>query len=986
MSKNPVIEEPQPYPAAEHDYVRPIPLDPDSPDAYQAYGELPPRRGGAGCWIVGLATLFTVVILIGVGLLLPPFNLLDRIIGAQYAILSADANAVAADGITVYVDPAAPGENFGVALSSIPMQSFMSASPDVADWVPRAYAAQPPDAALQSPVYTIRTTGDAPPTVMLSIEAPETSSPDVLDVYAWDETRAQWVFLPSHAGADGIITAVTQQLPQRVALFQAAPMDQPRVLASVDVTQYLTPEVAQLATIIAPAGLQPTLEGTLAGSLAPGFELNAGYLVMPVIRNYIDARAVDPETVTAILSNRLLRAAHAAQIAGFAASGYDGVLIDYRDVPEDQRDNFTALIEEVGQLTDAAGVALGVVVPGASVIDGAWHTGAYDWRAIGRAVDVVQINLPIDPFAYSPGTDRLVEAMTRWAVGEIERDKILLGLSAQSVRQTDSTYTAIPFDDAFAALGDVQVRAQTTSAGTVNPGDLIYASLDGYAAAFGSDPTTGQIYIDYADEQNNPVARMWLLTPDALRYRMERGTPFAVGGVAFEDLLSAGLADGIYQTILDYKLSAPVQVGPSELALRWTVEGSNGTILEAFTQLNDDYIATIEAPDGNYAINVEVVSDDGASAARGGAAVAVFAPTATPTPLPTATPTPTPAPTNTPNRAAAVANPSGSGSAAAAQAVRPASGSIVAGQFEYGGHVTGTGTGAAGAMQRAGMNWMKIQLRYSPGMGADAAAGPIAEAHGRGFKILVGVVGNPGDLAAGGAGYVSQFASFLGGVAGYGPDAIEVWNEPNIDREWPRDQISASAYTEMLRQAYTAIKSVNSGVMVISAAPAPTGAEAAFPGQVVNDDRYIREMVAAGAVNYMDCLGAHYNEGVVAPSATGGDPRDNYYTRYFGSMLDTYWNAVGGQRPICFTELGYLTPEGYPPLDPYFAWGANTTVAQQSAWLAEAAALASQSGRVRLMIVWNVDFSNYGADPMAGFAIIRPGGACPACDALAGAR
>jgi len=174
--------------------------------------------------------------------------------------------------------------------------------------------------------------------------------------------------------------------------------------------------------------------------------------------------------------------------------------------------------------------------------------------------------------------------------------------------------------------------------------------------------------------------------------------------------------------------------------------------------------------------------------------------------------------------------------------------------------------------------------------------------------------------------------------------------------------------------------------MVISAAPAPTGAEAAYPGQVMNDDRWLREVVAAGGLNYMDCVGVHYNEGIVPPSQRGGDPRDGYYTRFFYGMLDTYWSIVGGARPLCFTELGYLTAEGYGGLPSYFAWAQNVTVAQQAAWLAEAAALASQSGRVRLMIVWNVDFTLYGSDPQAGYAMIRPGGGCPACEALAGAR
>ena len=67
------------------------------------------------------------------------------------------------------------------------------------------------------------------------------------------------------------------------------------------------------------------------------------------------------------------------------------------------------------------------------------------------------------------------------------------------------------------------------------------------------------------------------------------------------------------------------------------------------------------------------------------------------------------------------------------------------------------------------------------------------------------------------------------------------------------------------------------------------------------------------------------------------------------------------------------------------AWAAaNTTVAQQAQWLAQAAQLAKSSSLVRLMIVFNVDFTVYGDDPQAGYAIVRPGGSCPACDALRG--
>jgi LysM repeat protein len=308
------------------------------------------------------------------------------------------------------------------------------------------------------------------------------------------------------------------------------------------------------------------------------------------------------------------------------------------------------------------------------------------------------------------------------------------------------------------------------------------------------------------------------------------------------------------------------------------------------------------------------------------------------------------------------------------------------GSFELGGQVDSFGY--PDQMRQAGMTWVKRQLRYSLGDSPDNAAGMINQAHSQGFRIMLSVVGNPAQLGAGGDGYMDQFAGFLAGVARLGPDAIEVWNEQNLDREWPIGQINPATYTRMLSKAYGEIKRANASVMVISGAPAPTGAEGAFGvDKVWNDDRYIRGMVAAGAAQYMDCIGIHYNEGIVSPDQTSGDPRgDNYYTRYFWGMVNTYSGAFGGAKPLCFTELGYVTPEGLSgPLPSGFAWGQNTTVAQQAQWLGRAAQLSRSSGKVRLMIVWNVDFSAYGADPLAGYAIIRPGGGCPACANLGAA-
>jgi uncharacterized protein YraI len=304
--------------------------------------------------------------------------------------------------------------------------------------------------------------------------------------------------------------------------------------------------------------------------------------------------------------------------------------------------------------------------------------------------------------------------------------------------------------------------------------------------------------------------------------------------------------------------------------------------------------------------------------------------------------------------------------------------------FGYGGHVDSFAY--PDKMAYAGMTWAKRQIRFQRGAPGAVAAGAIDQAHANGFKILLGIVGSAGEVMQ--PGYFEDYARFVGEVAALGPDAIEVWNEQNIDREWTGGQIDAGAYTRLLAQAYNAIKGVNPNVAVISGALAPTGyfGAAGCTAQGCNDDVYVRGMAAAGAANYMDCIGAHYNEGIVSPNQTSGDPRSEYFTRYFWGMVNTYYGAFGGARPVCFTELGYLSPEGLGPLPANFAWGSDTSVAEQAAWLRDAVSLARSSGKVRLVIIWNIDFTYYGDDPMAGYAIIRPGGSCPACDTLATLR
>ncbi len=85
-------------------------------------------------------------------------------------------------------------------------------------------------------------------------------------------------------------------------------------------------------------------------------------------------------------------------------------------------------------------------------------------------------------------------------------------------------------------------------------------------------------------------------------------------------------------------------------------------------------------------------------------------------------------------------------------------------------------------------------------------------------------------------------------------DAYQVWNEPNLAREWGNRPPNAGEYTQMLKAVSEAIKAVDPYPIIISAGMAPTtrNDDVARP-----DVYYIQEMYDAGAAQYFDALGAH---------------------------------------------------------------------------------------------------------------------------------
>ncbi len=293
--------------------------------------------------------------------------------------------------------------------------------------------------------------------------------------------------------------------------------------------------------------------------------------------------------------------------------------------------------------------------------------------------------------------------------------------------------------------------------------------------------------------------------------------------------------------------------------------------------------------------------------------------------------------------------------------------------LEIGGEVFGFDH--ADVMQSARMTWAKVQVYWVQGDSTDTAKHFIDLAHAAGFKVLLQVSGDPQELAADPQGYESAFADYLGEVAALAPEAIEVWGSMNTPDGWASGMISPVAYEQMLIGVYGAVKRANPQVLVITGALAELVDFNGCTNQGCDDLSYLSGMASAAVGQVADCIGLRYTLGAVPPDDTSGDPRGDQFVYYYPTVISVY-AGIFPNKPLCITEIGYLIP-AIVPLVSRFQWAENTTPENRAEWLARAAVLAGQSGRIPLFIVYNVDATE--GVPQSNYAILSGDGSCLAC-------
>lgn len=204
--------------------------------------------------------------------------------------------------------------------------------------------------------------------------------------------------------------------------------------------------------------------------------------------------------------------------------------------------------------------------------------------------------------------------------------------------------------------------------------------------------------------------------------------------------------------------------------------------------------------------------------------------------------------------------------------------------------------------------------------------------------------------------------------------AYQIWNEPNLAREWGNNRPNPAEYAEFLRKAYAAIKRANPNAIVISAGMAPTGDDSAV---AMPDDVFYERMYQAMGGNsdaYFDMLGVH-GAGFAAPpeldpATAASDQRYGGY-RFFAFRRVEDIRAImvrngDADKRVVLLEFGWT----FDSVNPAYRWhGADAGITDmvQADYLQRAYVYAAQNwqpwiGLMSLLTMPNLDWLDEG-DP-----------------------
>jgi polysaccharide biosynthesis protein PslG len=180
-----------------------------------------------------------------------------------------------------------------------------------------------------------------------------------------------------------------------------------------------------------------------------------------------------------------------------------------------------------------------------------------------------------------------------------------------------------------------------------------------------------------------------------------------------------------------------------------------------------------------------------------------------------------------------------------------------------------------------------------------------------------GATNGPPDNYQDYADFISAFVTRFSSSSSVGHvQAIEIWNEVNLDREWGGatiNQQQAADYVRLLGMSYSAAKAADPGVIVISAGLSPTGVT---NGHSADDVQYLQWLYDAGLKGKYDVLGAHGNTQAPEVDAAFGSlpnfPDASFYFRRIEQIRDVMVKNSDADKRVWLLEFGWTSDSVHP--------------------------------------------------------------------------
>ena len=277
-------------------------------------------------------------------------------------------------------------------------------------------------------------------------------------------------------------------------------------------------------TTLHPLVYLPTADGSIIGE--PPASAPASFNIVPGVV------APSPEIVDELLRSSDLRVQHAARIAETVAAGnYAGINLDYRAINPTLKEQYTEFVQVLADALHEDSRTLTLTLPLPVDDGGQLDEGAYDWAALGAAVDTIEIAGELDQELYFQRTEAGLDYITE----RVDAEKLLITISSLSVERGSEGYRGMPFSEAMALASVVGVLTE----GAIAPGATVNVIARNLAQSEGAsglhwDGVSRTVAFSYPGPGGERT--VWIANRFSSAYRLELAQRYGLAGVVISDV------------------------------------------------------------------------------------------------------------------------------------------------------------------------------------------------------------------------------------------------------------------------------------------------------------------------------------------------------------------------------------------------------------------------------------------------------------------